>query len=541
MRLLRRPLTAALLLLALYGLLSLANDPRGFLGTDTGAKVATLEVMTDRHRVDPDVGYWAERWDTDGSLHPLYLTSRRGDRWVQVTTLPMLYAAYPLYRAGGYRLALLLPMLGAVAAALAARALARRWGDDGTAAFWIVGLASPMTIYALDFWEHSMGVALMAWAAVLLLRVLDGPWWYGLAAGALLGTAAALRTEALVYAAVLTAAVVLTLLVARRPVQAVAAGMAVAVGLATLVAANAALESAAVGSALRVDRAAGAVGLRSSEPADSRVDEAVVTLASPMAAVDGRAKIAGLLLLALLLLLAFAAASARAPGPAARAAGAAVAALYLARLLDGPDFVPGLVAAAPLAAAGVVHAWGRRSGVVVAGAAVAALSLVWAFQFRGGAAPQWGGRYILVSGFLLTVAGVVALGRLVRWARVELVGLSVAVTVLGLVWLGVRSHGVGEAAGQLTARPEPVLVSRVAHLVRELGTTYDDRRWLTALSRADLREAGEVLEAADLDRFATVDLPGRAAPTIPGWRAGPAIRVRFLPDVDLVVTPYNVD
>ena len=46
----------------------------------------------------------------------MYNTARYGDKWLSVTTLPMLYAGYPLYVAGGYRLALLLPMLGSVLA-----------------------------------------------------------------------------------------------------------------------------------------------------------------------------------------------------------------------------------------------------------------------------------------------------------------------------------------------------------------------------------------------------------------------------------------
>ena len=56
-------------------------------------------------------------------------------KWVNVTTVPVLYLAEPLYRAGGYRLALVLPMLGSVAAALAAYALAQRLGARGWLAF----------------------------------------------------------------------------------------------------------------------------------------------------------------------------------------------------------------------------------------------------------------------------------------------------------------------------------------------------------------------------------------------------------------------
>ena len=165
-------MVACLVLLCAYAGLSLAlNDPRGTLGTDTGGKLATLRVMEQRGTLDPDIGYWADAADPRGTLHPLYYTYRVGDGWVNVTTLPMLYAAYPLYVAGGDRAVLLLPMLGALLAALAARALARRLGArSGWPAFWVIGLASPLAIYALDFWEHALGLGLMLWGVDCFVR-----------------------------------------------------------------------------------------------------------------------------------------------------------------------------------------------------------------------------------------------------------------------------------------------------------------------------------------------------------------------------------
>ena len=111
-------------------------------------------MMDARHRLDPDVGYWAARWDPEGRVHPLYYTSHIGRRWVNATTLPMLYVAQPLYRLGGYRLALLVPMLGAVAAAFAARELARRVHDtDG----WLVLLAHRARVAADDLRPRPLG------------------------------------------------------------------------------------------------------------------------------------------------------------------------------------------------------------------------------------------------------------------------------------------------------------------------------------------------------------------------------------------------
>ena len=126
----------------------------------------------------------------------------------------MVLAASPLYDVGGYRLALLLPMVGSIAAAFAARAIARRVGrKGGWAAFWVIGLASPLAIYALDFWEHSLGVALMAWGVVALYDAVDDrpTWWRGLAAGAAFGAAFSMRTEALVYGFAMVAVACLVL------------------------------------------------------------------------------------------------------------------------------------------------------------------------------------------------------------------------------------------------------------------------------------------------------------------------------------------
>jgi len=84
---------AFLALLAAYGVLSLLNDAKGTLGTDTGGKLATLAAMDRNGTFDPDIGYWAADLDPDGDLHPLYYTGRVGDRWVNVTTLPVVEVA----------------------------------------------------------------------------------------------------------------------------------------------------------------------------------------------------------------------------------------------------------------------------------------------------------------------------------------------------------------------------------------------------------------------------------------------------------------
>ena len=541
---LRRPVLACLALLAIYVGLSFLNDPRGFLGTDTGGKVATLQVMEGRGGLDPDVGYWAEQWDPTGRLHPLYATLPIEGKWVQVTTLPALYAAAPLYDLGGYRAALLLPMAGSVLAALAGRALARRLGagdDAAWAAFWIVGLASPLTVYALDFWEHSLGVACIAWAVVLLVDATTARRWVRAgAAGLLFGLAATMRTEALVYGAVLTAAACLVILLARRDaVGAVVTGALVAAGLGVVMVANLGLEEVTVGGTLRSSRVgiAADVATTATNTGASRVEEAALTTLGLHPRLEASAYLLGAALLALLLV-AVVRGRQGDPGPA-RLALAGAGALYLVRAADGLGFVPGLIAAAPLAVVGAALGWGAgRWEWRFPLAVVAAMPLVWRFQFTGGASPQWAGRYVLPTTIVLVIIGASRLRELDRWVRRGWVALAVAVTVFGVAWLSVRSHDVAATGEALARRPEPVLVSRLAHLFRETGHWYGEQRRLTVPTAAEEPLLAPVLEKADVDRFGWVDLAGSEPPAIAGFRAGASETVPFLSGVELTVTSY---
>ncbi|HEX2576731.1 MAG TPA: hypothetical protein VHK88_10315, partial [Aquihabitans sp.] len=282
----RRALAAVALLLVAYGALALANDPGGYLGTDTGGKVLTLEAMDERGAsTDLDVGYWAEARDPDGDLHPYYGTGRIGDRWIQVTTVPMILAARPLHDVGGYRLSLLLPMAGGVLCAAAARSLARRFGADEDRArwaFWLVGLAGPVLLYAVDLWEHTLGLAAMAWAVVALADARAGERLgrvavLGGAAGLLWGAGFSMRTESLLYGATMTGAVLLwTVVVDRRLGRSLVIGAASAAGVAIGVLANRALEAEVLGGSLRTGRAGGAAGGAGADLGD-RLREGLVT------------------------------------------------------------------------------------------------------------------------------------------------------------------------------------------------------------------------------------------------------------------------
>lgn len=529
----RRPVAAGALLLAAYVGLSLLNDPRGYLGTDTGGKVATLRAMERHGDLRPDVGYWAERWDPDGKVHPMPYTPKINGRWVTVTTLPMLYASYPLYLIAGLRAILAFPMLGAMLAAFAARRLAFHLGHrDGWAAFWIVGLASPLTIYALDFWEHSLGVGLVAWGIALLLEAGERHrehvvvrWLF---AGFVFGMAATLRTESLVYAAAAVALTGLPLLRARRA-WALLPALAVVIGLVIPVVANAGLEQWALGEDFRGERTSGLAGSVGSRPeaGPTRVEEAVITSLSSNLVAPGD-YVFGAILVSLLGYTALRA-RAGAPGPAKLAA-MGVGVGYARTLMTGLRFLPGLFVATPIAAVGLALglAPGRRERYwrVVALAALA-LPIVWGYQYLGGAYPQWAGRYVLTSGLLLGVVGVVSLDQLPSWARRGAVGLACVVTAFGLLWLSYRTHDVARAMETLRRRPESVLIFREEHLPRE-GGAFPGGRWLSAESDEEERFAARVALRAGFSELAVVGhAPGKPR-ELPGFRRVGSDKFSFL-------------
>src|SRR3546814_9281872 len=85
--------------------------------------------------------------------------------------------------------------------------------------------------------------------------------------------------------------------------------------------------------------------------------------------------------------------------------------MHLVALSGGLAFVPGMLAAAPIILALVAFPPERSGARYACVSLLAALPLVWAFQFLGGAAPQWAGRYTLPTCIGLLALPVAGLGR----------------------------------------------------------------------------------------------------------------------------------
>ena len=541
-------LLAGAILFSAYVALSFVNDPRGTLSTDVGGKVATLEVMDRADTTSPNVRYWAAQWDPSASMHGLYYTSVVDGKYVNVTTLPVLELARPLYVWGGYRAALLWSMLGAVAAAFAARALAARSGANerrGWAAFWLTGLASPALLYALDLWEHAPGLALMSWAVVAMVDTASGRarWAVALGAGVGFGAAFSMRTEAAAYGVVVVGIGCLLLWSRRGILRALLAGAVAAVGFVAMVTANYALEVAIIGASLRTGRASGTASGGGSDLA-VRFREAVTTTVGLFPDTGNSALLFGAIALALL---AWAVRRGSRPGnqTVVRFALAGAAALFILRAADGLGFVPGLIAATPFAVAGAVLAFDRRvdqRGRDAVLMVAAALPVVWMFQFSGGAVPQWGGRYVLTTGLVLAAVGIGASGLLDRGLRYALAGLSVAVALFGLAFMSYRTHEIGRAVDTIAAIDGPV-VSAQDFFLREVGAAYRaDSPWLSVAGVDEVPAAAAIVDQAGERSFDLLWVPdeqGMEPPPIPGWEPADDDRTETWLGVDFRLTRYQ--
>lgn len=533
-------LAAGVGLLLVYLLLGAAGEPRAGSGADVGGKLAELEVAVRDDRCDLDVGYWAAAWDPDGDHHQLVNTERRGDRFQQGTSLAFQCASMPAREAMGPLGALLLPALGGVAAAAAAARitwLLSRSRARGWASFVLVGATTPVAFYALDFWEHAPAVGAGAWAVALLI---DEPSrGRGALAGVVAGVAVVLRAELLLYLVVAAGLVVAVPAMRRRwfgsPV-AVAAGACVAGAIVVL---NQVAEVVVLdGDAARSARAGALTGQAGSDAGQRALDAAVTTVGlfadgGWLAALVGLLSVAGVGALALL------AAGARQRAlPMLAALGAS---LYAARMATGPGFMPGALAAAPLAVAGLALRGERSPGrTLVVGTAVLGAASVWVFSWSGRLVAQWGGRYLLLSGVLLAAVALAAPRlQLRRGAGALLVGLSVAVGAYGMVWHVQRTSRIAEVADRIGRfGDEVVLVALDDNLGRELGGWYGNQRWLRAAG--DLPSALDVVRRSGGEHLVLVGVDARPTrPAIEGWRAVATDAVPWFGDETVHLVEYE--
>lgn len=499
----RRPLAAAwalpvrvhlgVLALVLVALMTVVGTSTSF-SADEGAAIIQARSLAggDGWFVDhplPEV-------DPTGANFPLELSQRGAEGWAP-------FAKHPLYalllagadRVGGVTAMVLLSLLGTVAAAGLAAALARRLDPAlSRPALWVVGLASPLLFDGYLLIAHSAAAALAA-AAVLAAVVAVERRRAAVALGVVpaLTACVLLRSEGL-FIALALAAVAAVAAVRDRPARTAAA--------------VAALGAAAggVGGYLldgwwtaRIVGGGGVAGAAAPAATDAggflagRVQGFVVTWLLP--GYGGR-PLVGLALLIMLLALMLGALSVRTHPERGRrivVSGTAAAGAALVALAAGPGtVVPGLLLAFPLAAAGLLLV--RRTTLVSTTARLAggtaglfALAVV-ATQYAKGGSGEWGGRYfalaIPIAVPILLLALRQAARRLDRRAaRSALVALTVCSAVMGVMGvtaLRVSHRDVARLVATADRAPADVLVTTEGAMPRFAWPTYDRQRWLLA-------------------------------------------------------------
>ena len=495
-------------LVGLVGLLVVAAAAVGWLGdirvgsgSDAGGKLATARVMAEESTCDPDIGWWAADVDPDAELHQIFNTEPVGDRYVQATSPAYQCLVMPLQQAFGPWGPVALSIAGAVAAALAAAAIAGRLGADERAqmaAFLLVGLAGPVFHYATDVWEHAPALgAVLAGVALVL-----GPPTprRALLAGLCFGAAFVLRAEMVLYVGVLAAVGVAVAEVRRRWLAAPRSLVAGAVGAGAVVAANLVLERLLLDTSIRTERSGQAVG-GSTAVGDfgERVRTAFVTGIGFLPSDDVADLVLGAAVVVVVLL-----AARKLATPAERYA----TALPAARWAYGTGFVPGVFPAAPLALAGI---WTTRRSAEhrwLVATALGAMPVVWLLQWPGFLVAQWGGRYLLATGAILTAVACTALRR----AAAPLLVACALVGLLGAVWHVERSVAMGRLVDAVEDVPDDsVIVTFDVNLGREAGGTYGGVRWL-AVGEDEADLAADVVAAHRPAHLTVVHREGQDEP-----------------------------
>ncbi len=511
-------IAASLTLVLMLGLFSLALDPDGSLGTDTGGKVATVDAMIERGDWNPSIGYWAEDLDLEGTVHPFFSTRRTDQGWINVTSLPMILLTRSLIGGFGEWAMLAFPIFGSLLACLAAGELGRHFGAPSWhLGFMAAATCSPIVVYGIDFWEHSMGLALMLWGAVGLVRSLENGrpnvvWAAG--SGLAFGLAATMRQEALIFGFVAGLVCLFggpTSWVARRIVRSAAMAAAALVPLIV----NQLLEAAFYGETLRSDRAVGVVQAAGGVGIVQRLQEGILITASPINLVHPLSMAMAALVAGSLVWLGFSLISGTDPKRPVTLVGLAVLLIFLRVVTFGPTFVPGMMAAVPAAGLGVA-ALVRYRRFEVAVLALAPLPIVWATQYAGAAEAQWGGRYILLSGLLLTVFGVVRVARSQPRVAMGFLAANLAMSTLGLAMVITRTHAFGEGNRTAASIEGPVVFSD-SFIAREAAPLGRDMQWLAAGSDSERAVAATVLSAIDTDGFTLLARPEEGTPPFDGY------------------------
>jgi len=182
------------------------SEPRTFWSSDNAVRFVQLESVRRNGYRSLAPFYPAEDLDPEHGFFPIaegFSYRRDGRTYLSYPWVFPLLAA-PLCGALGFPGLLVLPAVAGLAAAAAVGcSLGQTSTAGGIAAVLVVGLASPLVVYAAVFWDHTLVTALGAGAVAVLLAGGEGGsgWRSGFWAGVLLGLGPYFRNEMYVFTA----------------------------------------------------------------------------------------------------------------------------------------------------------------------------------------------------------------------------------------------------------------------------------------------------------------------------------------------------
>jgi hypothetical protein len=461
--------------------------------------------------------------DPSGHNYPLELSERGAKGFAP-------FAKHPLYALllagadwlGGVTAMILLSLMGTVAAAGLAGALARRLDPALVRpTVWVVGLASPLLFDGYIVIAHTLGAALAAAAALVAVVAIERKSWpIALAVVPCVVGAVLLRNEALFFAAALGLISAVVGFRRSRLTALVVSGGALFAGVAAFLTDRAWTRSIVGGTV--PSPSAGSIGSGGSGFIAGRVKGFLTTWLTPS---YGGAKALTVALVVMVVALAVGALVVRRRpadrGPIVLSSALAGLAAGAALVLEPTNLVPGLLIAFPLAIPGFVllrrNSFGTSTARLLTGTFVLFAVAVIATQYSRGGTSEWGGRYFAIGVPLIVPVLLLALrdaGRRVdpvarRWALGSLVVCSVALASMGIGSVRHTHRFTGdliasiERAGDGLETERPVMVTTTALIPRLSWRTFDRQRWLVTPA-SELADLTEALTETGVDRFVLV-------------------------------------
>ena len=178
---------------------------QGFASSDAGVKLWQVQSILRTRQLDAPIDYPGAVYDPDHLYSPFVAPwfFWQNDLPYSEYTSPFIWASVPLYQLLGHGGLLVLPWLCGTLLVILSAWLAWRVRPDRWAVLVpiVVGVSSPVLVYAREFWEHTPGSFLAVLAMVGIVKAATGsrrvPWL--LMSGAAIGLGLTMRAELYVF------------------------------------------------------------------------------------------------------------------------------------------------------------------------------------------------------------------------------------------------------------------------------------------------------------------------------------------------------